>query len=476
MESMDFIKALVLLAAYALGAPLLGFILKGRRKLQNAAFALMCFLTISGLFSASEWGLTVNDVPDYRGTARGFHCYFDVILAEALMIGILLESPRKFRWAPPGLWLYLTYIALSMLSIFNAPMPLYCWFAAWKQLQVIFIFVAAYNFIRTIGDVRLLLTTFVVTMGWELVAVLKMKYVNGLYQIAGTFEHQNALAMYANLIGLVFLGAGAGPKQPRSTVYLAGFLICCWIAECTLSRGGLVALAGGAGLVMLWSLADKITPRRIAVVSALSVIALIGVLIAYRTIQNRFNATYNADSAMTRVLLNQASRQMLHDRPMGQGWNNFAVVINPPYHYGDVVDNYFKRLGEFSGVDKNKGIVESHYYLLLAETGYQGLAGYLLFIGFFLWLNIRAAFHFRCHFLGAVSIGIAVGCASNYVQSLLERVLTQPRNMMEWLILLALTAKIETWRRASKAQQAQRPQAPQRSAKAKPLYQRPVST
>ena len=56
------------------------------------------------------------------------------------------------------------------------------------------------------------------------------------------------------------------------------------------------------------------------------------------------------------------------------------------------MDNYFKKVGEFSGVDKHKGIVESHYFLLLAETGYQGLVAYLLFIGFFLWLNVRAAF------------------------------------------------------------------------------------
>jgi hypothetical protein len=221
-------------------------------------------------------------------------------------------------------------------------------------------------------------------------------------------------------------------------------------------------------LVMLWSLCDKITTRRVVVVSSLASVSVVGVLLAYKTIQDRFNATYNADSAMTRTLLNQASREMLQDHPLGAGWNNYAVLIDPPYHYGDIVDDYFKRVNEFGGVDKHKGIVESHYYLLLSETGYQGLIGYLLFIGFFLWLNVRAAFHFRCHPLGAVSIGIAVGCVSNYAQSFLERVLTQPRNLMEWLILLALTAKIDAWRRAS---QSPRPQA-RRRARENALYPR----
>ncbi|HWD18654.1 MAG TPA: O-antigen ligase family protein [Verrucomicrobiae bacterium] len=463
----------MLLACFMVGAPLAGFIMKGRRKLQRIAFGLMCFMTISGLFGAAEWGLTLHDMPDYRGTARGFHFYFDVILAEALLLGMFLEAPKKFRWVPPGLGLYWLYVGMSLLSIFSALVPLYVWMAAWKAVEVIFIFVAAYNFLRTIEDLHLLLTSFVVTMLWELIAVLKLKYINHLYQIAGTFEHQNALAMYANLIGLVFLGVAVGPKQKRSTLYLVGFLACCWIAECTLSRGGLVALGGGAAMVMVFSLADKITTRRLVVVSALLGVAVLGVAVAYRTIQDRFNATYNADSAMTRTLLNEASRAMLKDHPLGLGWNNYAVAINPPYHYGDVVDNYFKRMGEFSGVDKHKGIVESHYFLLLAETGYQGFVSYLLFIAFFLWLNVRAAFYFRYHILGAVSIGIAVGCVSNYAQSLLERVLTQPRNMMEWLILLALTAKIDSWRRMAVAHRAREKAA---AASEKALYRRPVET
>jgi hypothetical protein len=54
---------------------------------------------------------------------------------------------------------------------------------------------------------------------------------------------------------------------------------------------------------------------------------------------------------------------------------------------------------------------------------------------------------FRYHLFGCVSLGIAVGCVCNYLQSTLERVLTQPRNLMLWLILLGIVSRIETWRR-----------------------------
>jgi hypothetical protein len=154
--------------------------------------------------------------------------------------------------------------------------------------------------------------------------------------------------------------------------------------------------------------------------------------------------------------LNIASRQMLHDYPTGIGWNNFALTINSPWHYGDVIDATSRRHNELVDKKHRKGIVESHYYLLLSETGYPGYVSYLLFIAYFMWLNVKAIWSFRAHFFGAVSIGILCGCGANYVQSLFERVLTQPRNMMLWMILLGITAKIEIWRRQKAKQQKSR--------------------
>jgi hypothetical protein len=40
----------------------------------------------------------------------------------------------------------------------------------------------------------------------------------------------------------------------------------------------------------------------------------------------------------------------------------------------------------------------------------------------------------------------------NYGQSTLERVLVQPRNLMLWLILFGITARLEVMRREAKKQ------------------------
>ena len=320
---------------------------------------------------------------------------------------------------------------------------------AFKAFKASLIFIAAYNFIRSEKDVHFFLRTMCVTILWQFIIVVKMKYLDGRHQIMGTFEHQNALSMYVNLIAMVLLAAGAGAKKFWANLYLFVFLASAVIVVFTLSRAGFVIFAFGTVLVMALSLVDKFSRRRAAVISALAVCGVAGLAMTMDSIIERFNDPYTYDSKQTRIMLKQASLKMFSDYPLGIGWNNYGQTINHPYRYGDHIDEYFRMHGDIVDPDAAKGIEESLYYLLLAETGFQGLGSFLALITLFLWWNLRAAWHFRHQFLGAVSIGIAVGCGVNYIQSLVERVLTQPRNLMLWLLLLALTAKIETWRRQS---------------------------
>jgi hypothetical protein len=87
--------------------------------------------------------------------------------------------------------------------------------------------------------------------------------------------------------------------------------------------------------------------------------------------------------------MNLASAAMLRESWVGIGWNNFALTINPPYPYGEVIDQWERDRGHRVDADYAKGVVESHYWLLLAENGYPGLMGYLLFIGVTGWWVVR---------------------------------------------------------------------------------------
>lgn len=445
VQPIDYQKAVILVGFFCGVAPLVGFLIRHRPYFQRFVFLLMCWLMISGFFGAQEWGLTIHSLL-YRGTARGFHFYWADVAAATLIFAQVTGRWRSFRFLPPGLWLYLLYCVASFVSIANAPAPIYTWFAAAKALKLALIFIAAYNFFRTENDLRFGLVCLSLVIFWELIVVLDQKYIKHIYQVWGTFEHQNSLCMFTILIGMVFLAAGMS-KQKWANFFLFAYLSCAAIVQSTLSRAGLAVFAFGTVLVVALSLLDRCTKRRLAVLVSLSCVGIIGLSMTLDTIVQRFKDYGNQESANTREMLNISSRMMLSEFPLGIGWNNFAHVINRPYYYGDHIDRWQRVNGNPVDPDYKKGVVESLWWLLLAETGWQGFGAFVLFIALFLWWNIRNAWFYRGRPLGAISIGLLVGSSMNYAQSFLERILTQPRNAMLWLILLAATARIVTWRK-----------------------------
>ena len=466
METKELIKAALLLFFYLLVAPALGFLLRRKPGLQRVAFFVMCFMTIRGFFSAAEWGLTLGFDPDYRGHARGFHFLFNEGIAIALIMAAAAKRRADFRFVPPGLVLYFLYCGMAFISIINAPGKSYVFMVTFLALKAALFFVAAYNFIKTEEDIRFFLFTMCVTIGWEGFVVVKMKYLDGRHQVQGTFEHQNALCMYANMIAMPLLAVGAGPKGRWTNLCLMMYFVCAVIVVFTLSRAGLVIFGIGTVAVLLLGLLIKMTRRRFLVIAIVTLATGLGLLKTMDTIIARFNDKYTRDSKETRVMLRTASLMMLRDHALGVGWNNYGITINHPYPYGDHIDAYFLKHGERTDKKARKGIEESHYFLILAETGYQGLIFYLIMVGVFLYWNVRGAWFFRQGFLGAVSLGVATGCGINYLQSFFERVLTQPRNFMLWMILLAITAKIESWRRIA-LRQGYRPDRADKSVRAK---------
>jgi len=454
VQALDLIKLILVAAIFLVAAPAAGVALKRKPNGQRLVFALMCFMTINGLFGPGNWGLTLFSIEWYRGHTKGYHFYFNHALAIALIVARLLENPKDFRWLPPGLGLYLLYCLMSFVSVFNAPVKDYTFMAAHKMIFASVLLLATYNVIRTEDDLKYFLRVMVFTMLWEVLIVLKMKYLEGMYQVRGTFEHQNPLAMYSVMIGMIFFATSLGPSFKGSNLCLAGYLVCAVIVECTLSRAALAIFAVGSMAVLGLSIMEKPTKRRILSAAALSVVAVAGLLVTLDTIMARFNDKGNESSKDLRRVMNLASREMLRDYPTGIGWNNFAHTFNPPFRYTEILNEWITSRNMKVREDQANPVVESHYWLLLAETGYQGFGAYLLMIGIGLWRNLRGFWFFGHRFLRCFCLGLAVGCGLNYTQSLLERVLVQPRNLMLWLILYAMIGRIESWRREAVKQKS----------------------
>jgi hypothetical protein len=452
LTNVDLIKLAAIGPLFLVLAPTLGLWLKGKPRGQLVVFGLMCFMTLNGLLGPGNWGLTLASIETYRGHTKGYHFYFNHALAIALILAKWREDPKAFRWLPPGLGLFLLYCGVSLISIRNAPDKNLAIMAAHKTIFASVLLLATFNTLRIEEDLRFFLFVMLGTMGWELLVCLKMKYVNHMYQVHGTFEHQNPLSMYAVMIGMVFLAVGLGPKFKGANLLIFGYVICAAIVQTALSRAALAMFAVGTLGVVGLSVSEKPTARRLMITLGMGVVGAVGLMLVLDTIISRFNDHGNQASAELREVMKDACREMAKDYPLGIGWNNYGLAVNQPFRYAEIYYDFDRNRGMKPNYERANGLVESHYYLLIAENGYFGLYAWLAVIFAALWRNFRAFLFFGHSFLRCMSLGIFMGCALNYAQSTLERVLVQPRNLMLWLILIGITARVEIMRREAKKQ------------------------
>jgi len=80
------------------------------------------------------------------------------------------RSP-EFPWRPPGVWLWLGYCGLSLLSIIPAMEKVYVLMAAVKFAKFILIYIAAYHALRDETDLRWMFHTIaamlILQAGWR---------------------------------------------------------------------------------------------------------------------------------------------------------------------------------------------------------------------------------------------------------------------------------------------------------------------
>ena len=244
----DLLKALIIFSGYLVAAPALGWLLSRHRLMERAALALLAFMPS---WFPAKLTLMLGSVELYRGHTKGFEASLIELVAIALIVSAALRREPGFRLLPPGAWLYLTWCALSCLSLFGAMNPTYGFMAAVKFTKVVLVFIGAFHALRDEEDFRWLLHGLAFSLVLQVLVGLKMRYLDGRWQVHGWFEHQNPMAMWAYLCALPLLSVALAPQTNRrdTLVYLVAVAAAALLILLSVSRAAL----RHSSSVPLWS-------------------------------------------------------------------------------------------------------------------------------------------------------------------------------------------------------------------------------
>ena len=454
----DLAKALVVLLAYGVFAPALGAAIARHRNGQRLCLCLMLFMTS---WHPSKLTLMLDSIEMYRGHTRGFQFCIIEVVALALILSAGRCRPPRFPWRPPGTWLWLGYCALSMVSIIPALDKVYVLMAMVKFSKIILIYIAAYHALRDEKDLRWLFHTIAGMLILQALVALKMRYLDGRWQISGWFEHQNPLAMWSYVCSLPLLSAALAPQTSKrdTLVYLAGVAAAALLILLTVSRAGLAAFAIGSvavvGLAALRGLSVK--------VAAVATAGVVGAVAASMVAMGSFHARmaeveeHKTDMDLRAILIVQC-KAMLRDSPLGVGWNNYGLANSRPRgRYSWILEEWDEGRG-FTVYDENyyeNPLTESLYWLILSETGYPGYVGFVMFLAATVWWGFRCTFRFWRSPAGYFAGSLLVVLVILYLHGTVERVLTQTKNLSEWLIFAGCLARIEMCRRRGRDLEAE---------------------
>lgn len=444
------LKVLVIAFVYLGAGPALAFLLRGRETARRVALGFMAWWLVR---PPSDFTLMLYSVEKYRGHCRGFEFNFLEALAIGLALAALLEKRRDFCWLPPGLWAWLLWVAAGLLSVPGAMDPVYALMPTFKYAKMAFIFIGVFASLHDERDAMAMMRGFAVALIMQLVICLWGRYVMGGFRVTGWFEHQNPMSMWSYTVALPIFGLALSRQtHPRDVLlFFAAFGAAGLVVVLAVSRASLAAFGAGSVLMLMISFLDGVTMKRIGLGALGAVCGVIVMAMAADTFMSRVGEDSSPKNDL-RWALNRQSMAMFKDHPaVGIGWNNFGLANSRPQgtKYSRVLERWEENRGRriYPENFRANPLTESLYWLILAENGLLGFAAFLLFALVTLWHGLRSTLAFWKSPLGLMLCGVTLALLIGYLHGQVERVLTQTKNLTTWIMLCALLARADWWRR-----------------------------
>lgn len=351
---------------------------------RGRLLGLLVFSTVLGDLAS----INFFSMESYRGPDRGFEVTLTELIALGLLAG-LVARPAGIRWLPTNTLLMASFFGIALISAIGSPDPLVAGFTLWKLLRVFVIYWVVVNSVARADDLKPVWAGLVAAglfVAWQ---AFKQKYLGGVYRVSGPFDHSNTVPLYLNLFLPVLLAWGMADRTLRrwqaglTLVAAAGMA---FAVLATFSRAG-AALTGAAGLavVVLVNLRGSGMRAR-AVGVAVMLTGLTGASLAADSFIERIRNAPES-SAHAREEFNRAAIAMAMDHPIGVGINSFPLVLTGEAEYRKhirVMEN-----------EEHAGVAHHIYLLTAAETGWVGLAVFVIIMLRFAGVTLVGAFRVR---------------------------------------------------------------------------------
>ena len=374
-------------------------------------------ILLAGLIFSTAFGDFANinfmSMETYRGPDRGFEVTLTDLIAGALIIAMLIQYPKRLTWFPYNSGWMLGFFGLACVSTLMAPQKILSAFTLFKFVRIYGVYWCTVNCLRTRIAPQYIWWGLLAIGSFTTLLAMKQMYVDGIHRIPGPFDHSNTLPLYLNLMMplLLMWGLCARHFKPASVIasVLTALGMTCSVVL-TYSRAGM--LLAGAGLLGTLTVA-ALRARSIRVTATLFIVfvamLVVGIKVADNVIHRFLNAPKSSSEA--RAEFNQAAAMMVRDHKLGVGINNFSYVLThtPKYRAHIKVMRY----------EKQAGVVHHIYWLTAAETGYLGLAVFVIMIARFAWRAGWYGWHSRS-LQGILLVALFLGFCTLHASGFLE--------------------------------------------------------
>ena len=424
-------------------------------------------LLVAGTFFSTCYLVDINilSMELYRGDTRGFE--FGV--TDWMVISLILVMTLSPRWRnkrpsilPPNSTLMIVYLMIALATLFVSYVPLYGAFGVSKIVRAMAVYWVAYNYLRSEKDLRFFLMILASIVAFEFMLVIQQR-LSVMYRAQGSLPHSNTLAMYINMINMVFLSFIINDRAEgrQKLVYWSALGMGTLIVLATFSRGALVVMVVCYAMVIFLSAYDRARPAKLKIIGLLFLLTLPVALKVTPSIIKRFE-TAPVNAELSRHQANNAAVAMAGSGWLGVGINNYSYAVN---------NTSFSR---YVPLEVDRGIVHNIYLLHAAEMGWIGLFVFLLMIIRFQWMAASIILRRHDSMVSHIAIGIFAAMAALWIQSMLEWAFRQTYLTVEFFMLAGFLAALPRIQRQALYLKKKRRPNTQRGGQRQRIQHRPM--